>query len=375
MMTEQTILTGNRTGPMGPLGAASRTGTGGKRNIDIAMTTTLNHPIQLNSSVLGGNMSVQSMKLSLHAHVSGSAPSGGDKPRVGIIGVGRMGMPMVGRLREAGYSVHAFARRPEQTDEARSLGATLADSPAQVAREVDILVLCAYSDGQVRDVALGPGGVISEMKPGSILLVHTSCSPTTGDDLIRAAAARGVEVADGPLAGLPSDVAAGTVTVLLGASDKSFETLRAVVCTYADPVIHVGKAGDGHRTKILNCLLMAAHTRLVEEAASLAGHLGLEPAKALRAVTYTGATSGILEQTLSFDEDPSMFASAIRPFLVKDVHEYDDFFETDNTELGLLGTLAHRAAVEDSDERSKAAAQRLQDWALTQAERRGSDRS
>lgn len=284
-------------------------------------------------------------------------------------------MPMVGRLRAVGYPVQAFARRPEQADQIRSLGATMAGSPADAARDADVVILCAYADAQVRELALGPGGLISAMKPGSILLVHTSCSPTTGEELIRAAAARGVEVADGPLAGLPSDVAGGTVTVLLGASDKALEALRPVVGSYSNPVIHVGDAGHGHRTKILNCLLMAAHTKLAEEAAALAGRLGLEPAKALRAVTHTGATSGILEQALSFDDDPSMFAAAIRPFLVKDVHEYDGFFEADQTELGLLGTLAHAAATEDGDERSEAAAQRLQDWALTQAERRGSPRS
>src|SRR3954454_11307301 len=100
-------------------------------------------------------MSVQSTNASLHADTKGSRPSSG-LPKVGFIGVGRMGMPMVGRLRAGGYPVRAFARRPEQADQARSLGATVAGSPAEAAQDADILILCAYADAQVRELALGP---------------------------------------------------------------------------------------------------------------------------------------------------------------------------------------------------------------------------
>lgn len=270
---------------------------------------------------------------------------------VGFVGMGSMGAPMVERMVAAGHTVRVYARREESRSAAAALGATPVASAGEAAQDADVMTVCVYTTDQVRELCLGRGGVIAAMKPGSTLLVHTTCPPQTMAELVASADERDVAVVDAPLDGRPSDVAAGSVRVLMGADAETRSRIAPVVESYAGSVIHAGEVGAGQRTKILNVLLTAAQVGLIADAARLAGQLGLDPAAALHAVNQTGVSSRHLQSALTFDEDPTRHAAMVRPFVTKDIQNYGDSLE--GLDLGLLGVVvrAFTADEESADQR------------------------
>ena len=164
----------------------------------------------------------------------------GDPPSasltVGLVGAGEMGMPMGRRLRAAGYELHVFTRRPEVRDEARSLGAVSVESLAALGAVCDVVVICVYSDDQVREVALGPDGIVEHLRPGAVLVNHTTGRPATAEALA-AAAPRGATMLDCALSGGPADIAAGHLTLLVGGDPAVLERITPVLASYerADP--------------------------------------------------------------------------------------------------------------------------------------------
>jgi 3-hydroxyisobutyrate dehydrogenase-like beta-hydroxyacid dehydrogenase len=134
--------------------------------------------------------------------------------KVGFIGAGRMGRPMVTRLVEAGHDVRALGRTPEKRRELEQLGASGVDDVSEAGAQADVVVLCVFTDEQVRQVCLD-STLLPTMPSGSALVVHTTASPKT----IEAIAARtyDVDVVDAPVSGGPHDIAAGRLTLLWAA--------------------------------------------------------------------------------------------------------------------------------------------------------------
>src|SRR5580765_8460723 len=145
---------------------------------------------------------------------------------IGFIGAGQLGEPTVLRLLAAGHTVKVFARLAEK-------GATVVDSPAAVA-DADLVVLFLFSDAQLLEVALEPGGLIAAMKPGTPLALHTTASLQTLDALAIAAADRDVPVLDAPVSGTAENIAAGELTVLVGGEPAAVESASAVFAAYAN---------------------------------------------------------------------------------------------------------------------------------------------
>jgi 3-hydroxyisobutyrate dehydrogenase-like beta-hydroxyacid dehydrogenase len=194
-----------------------------------------------------------------------------------------------------------------------------------------------YTADQVREICLGAEGLIAQMEPGSVLVIHTTCHPDTMTELVDSARDRAVSVVDAPLDGKPSDVAAGRVGVLMGADPGVPARVSPVIEAYADRIIDLGAVGMGQRTKILHVLLTAAQTALIADTARLAEQLGLNPAAALDALNQTGVTSHHLRSALSFSDDPTRHAAMVKPFVTKDIRNYGDLF--DGLDLGLLGVV------------------------------------
>ena len=277
---------------------------------------------------------------------------------VGMVGLGEMGMPMLERLRAAGHDVSFRARRPEVIRHAESLGARSAAGFA----DRDAVIVCVYSDDQVRDV--GPG-IVASMRPGAVLVNHTTGSPSTVAFLAETAASRGVRVLDAALSGGPADISAGRLTLLIGGDEAVLADVRPALASYADPILHVGGLGDGQRVKLVNNALFAAQVGLVAEAERVANGLGVDPVKALQAIQHCSADSRVLRTVLALGSSARMQELAGR-FIRKDTAVVEQVARELGVELGRLGPMAGRLADLEAIKQLKARYFRFidtKDWA------------
>ncbi|MFI1485347.1 NAD(P)-dependent oxidoreductase [Streptomyces sp. NPDC020747] len=237
--------------------------------------------------------------------------------RLGFIGAGRMGLPMVRRLVAAGHEVCALGRTPERRTALAGEGVSTADRAEDAVREADAALVCVFDDQQVRTVCLD-GGLLDALAEGTALIVHTTVGPRTVQEIAERAGARGIAVLDAPVSGGPHDIAAGRLTVFAGGDEATVDRLRPVLATYADPVLAVGPVGAGQSVKLVNNALFAAQLGLVSEATRLGRDLGVEEGALLSALGHGSAASRALAGAASRGS-AGRFITDVREFLDKDV--------------------------------------------------------
>lgn len=252
--------------------------------------------------------------------------------RVGFVGAGRMGAPMVRRLVEAGHDVRALARSDEKCTAVRELGAEPVTDPAAVAAAADIVVVCVFTDEQVHQICLSDD-LISAIPAGATLVLHTTGSPRTAQTI--AARAPGIDVLDAPVSGGPHNIAAGAVTLFVGGSDDAVEHARPVLSSYADPILHVGPLGAGQSVKLVNNTLFAAQIGLLSEAATLGARLGVPESGLLTAITHGSGTSRVAD-LIAARGSIREFVEGVGEFIGKDIAVVRRTASELGNDLGLL---------------------------------------
>ncbi|EKF21673.1 NAD binding domain of 6-phosphogluconate dehydrogenase family protein [Mycolicibacterium hassiacum DSM 44199] len=252
---------------------------------------------------------------------------------VGFIGPGQMGEPMVHRLLGAGHRVTVYARRDEVRNRLTAAGATVVDSAAGVAEDHRIIIVCLFSDDQLREVALGPDGLLAQCAPGTVVLSHTTGSVATLREL--ASARPEVTVLDAPISGTAEDIANGRLTVLIGGPADAAETAGSVVQAYASTVLHTGELGTALNLKLVNNVLFAANAQLLSAAVALAEDLDIEPEDFLNALAACSADSRVAGHVRGIGGIDN-FTELAAPFLRKDVDAAFTAAKDAGTDLGLL---------------------------------------
>ncbi|MGZ5391271.1 MAG: NAD(P)-dependent oxidoreductase [Mycobacterium sp.] len=253
---------------------------------------------------------------------------------VGFIGAGQMGEPMVLRLLRAGAPVLTYARRPEVRDRLTSHGAEVAGSLAELASRSDVLISCLFSDAQLEDVALGTDGLVANARPGAIFVSHTTGTLSTLKQLGESPAAP--VVVDAPVSGTADDIAAGTLTVLIGGPRDSVQAVTPVLATYANPIVATGDLGSALAIKLINNVLFAANAQLVAAATQLGSAMGVSADALLAALQVCSAGSRVAAHAQQIG-GMEAFAEIAGPFLRKDVAACMDAAAEAGADLGLLG--------------------------------------
>jgi 3-hydroxyisobutyrate dehydrogenase len=264
--------------------------------------------------------------------------------KIGFIGAGRMGGPMARRLAAAGHDVTVLARRPQAVDAAEADGLAWADTVAGAVRDADLAFTVVLTDEQVRSVCLDPGGAITAMRPGAVIVQHTTCDPATPELIARRAADRGIEVLDAAMSGGPHDIAAGTLTLWVGGDEALLTRVRPVLGSYASPILPVGAVGNGQRVKLVNNALFVAQVGLAIDAVRLAGSLGIEERAILAALQHGSGASralGVVARGGSVDA----VADRLADLMLKDVTTVREVAHSAGADLGIIGTVLSSDAV------------------------------
>jgi|AmaraimetFIIA100_FD_contig_41_16705764_length_1017_multi_8_in_0_out_0_1 3-hydroxyisobutyrate dehydrogenase-like beta-hydroxyacid dehydrogenase len=211
--------------------------------------------------------------------------------RVGVIGLGEMGLPMARRLRGAGFFVLGYDVRADAGRAFAAAGGATAESAGDVASRSDVTIVMVRTPPQAESVVLGEGGVLARARRGSLLIVMSTvgvpCMRRLGD----AARRTGLRFLDAPVSGGRARAEDGTLTIIVGGEAADVEAARPVLRPMGTQIEHVGGVGAGTTVKMANQVLLTVSLLAAREMAALTGAAGLETDKVWDVLrTCTGTT-------------------------------------------------------------------------------------
>lgn len=215
--------------------------------------------------------------------------------RVGVVGLGNMGLPMAMTLARKGFEVSGFDLSDRRRALAADQGIRVAAPLAALLRDVDAVVSSLPHARDVEAVLTAPDALLAR-RDRRVLVVDTSTAdPTTSRRLARLLGEAGHGHLDAPVSGGPSGAAEGTLTMMIGGSGQDVADARPVIEAMAGTAVHVGPSGAGNVAKLVNNMLVAAHMVTTGEALRLAEAAGVEAEAVLRVVNAATGRSGVSE--------------------------------------------------------------------------------
>jgi len=198
-------------------------------------------------------------------------------PSLGFAGVGLMGLPMCKRLLAAGYRLWVWNRSPEKCQALVAAGARLAASPAELARQVDMVLLCLADTAVVREVVFGDQGVAAGAQQGQLLVDFSSLEPgATREMAAQLGALCGMAWLDAPVSGGTAGAQAGTLAIMVGGEEADLARARPVLEVLGQRVTHMGGVGAGQVTKACNQMIVACNALVIAEVIALAERSGVD---------------------------------------------------------------------------------------------------
>ncbi len=212
--------------------------------------------------------------------------------KAAFIGLGVMGYPMAGHLKNAGIDVCVYNRTAEKAqcwvDQYKG---SMADTPAAAADGCDVVLSCVGNDDDVRQVLLGDAGALSAMRPGALLVDHTTASATLARELNSAAAEKGVGFLDAPVSGGQAGAENGALTVMVGGADSHYEIAKPVLESYSKFSKLLGPAGSGQLAKMVNQVCIAGIVQGLAEGLNFAQKAGLDGEALIETISKGAAGS------------------------------------------------------------------------------------
>ncbi|WP_395517113.1 NAD(P)-dependent oxidoreductase [Pseudorhizobium flavum] len=217
--------------------------------------------------------------------------------KVAFIGLGVMGFPMAGHLKEkGGHDVTVYNRTAAKAEEwAKKHGGRSAATPAEAAKDADFVFTCVGNDDDLRSVTLGDTGAIAGMKAGAILIDNTTASAEVARELADSAKAKGVDFIDAPVSGGQAGAENGVLTVMCGGDQAVFDRAKPVIEAYARMVGLMGPVGAGQLTKMINQICIAGLVQGLAEGIHFGKKAGLDIEKVVDVISKGAAGSWQME--------------------------------------------------------------------------------
>lgn len=238
--------------------------------------------------------------------------------RIGFIGLGIMGRGMARNILNAGFPLQVWNRTASRADELVAAGATLAESPAAVAAQSDIVISCVSDTPDVEQVLVGENGVLHGISSGALVIDMSTISPQATRTIGAQFAQKGVAMLDAPVSGGSEGAAKGTLSIMIGGEAEQVERARPVLEAMGKTIVHVGALGDGQTVKLANQILVVGNTLAMCEALLFAQASGVDVQK-----TYDAVKNGAAGSWMFTNRAPQILARDWRPGFTIDLQAKD----------------------------------------------------
>ena len=197
--------------------------------------------------------------------------------RVAFLGLGVMGFPMAGHLAKAGHDVTVYNRSAEKAQAwVAEFGGTSAATPADAAKQADIVFCCVGNDEDLRSVVLGPQGAFAGMAKGCLFVDHTTASAEVARELAAQAKTMGLGFIDAPVSGGQAGAVNGLLTVMVGGSQADFDRARPAAMAFSRAFTRIGESGAGQLAKMVNQICIAGLVQGLSEGVAFGMKAGLD---------------------------------------------------------------------------------------------------
>jgi 3-hydroxyisobutyrate dehydrogenase len=205
--------------------------------------------------------------------------------KIGFIGLGTMGSRMVANLQNhAEHELVVFDTRREAGDAALQRGARWAETPADAARQAEIILTSLPGPKEVEAVALGDGGILQGAQPGAIYADVSTSSPTLIRHIYRVFKDKGVHVVDAPVSGGPQGAQDATLQIMVGCDADLYERIKPVLLGIGDKITYIGDVGAGEVAKLVHNQIALVVAQVVAEGLTLGVKAGVPPERLLEAI-------------------------------------------------------------------------------------------
>ncbi len=238
--------------------------------------------------------------------------------QIGFIGLGIMGRGMTNNLLKAGHKVTVWNRTAARMDEFAAAGAQTASSPAELAAQCNMILICVSDTPDVEAVLFGENGVSAGIKSGALVVDHSTISPQKTVEMAKRLNAQGVAYLDAPVSGGSEGAAKGILSIMVGGEATDFERAMPILQAYGKTITHVGAQGAGQMAKLVNQILVVVNQLAASEALLFAQAGGLDLAKTIDAVKGGAAGSWMLA-----NRGPQMIVRDFRPGFTIDLQQKD----------------------------------------------------
>src|SRR5262247_4702584 len=215
--------------------------------------------------------------------------------KIGFIGTGAMGRPMLANLVKKGHTVSAFDVAEAALDGAVRAGAARAASAAAAARDAELVITILPSSSHAEAAYLGAGGVLEAVARGRLCIDMSTIDPSVSRRIAEAVTARGARFLDAPVSGGVPRAEDGTLAIMVGGDARDFEEARPVLAAMGANIIHVGPVGSGEVAKLCNNLIAGVAAVAVSEAFRIAEGFGVDPKVVTDVIAKSSGNTWVME--------------------------------------------------------------------------------
>ena len=232
--------------------------------------------------------------------------------RVGFIGLGVMGSPMSSHLSKKGFNTFVYNRTQDVSKKwADSNKGKIKTSPQDLAKSVNFLIICVGNDDDVREILFSEDGAYPSLKPGTIVIDHTTTSAKLAKELSARLKNKNCYYLDAPVSGGQLGAEEGNLTIMVGGEKEVYEESLDVLAAYSKYSKYMGESGSGQLTKMVNQIAIAGLLQSLSEAVNFSEKSGLNSEDVLNVISKGAAQSWQMDnrwQTMLKDEFDFGFA-------------------------------------------------------------------